>query len=176
MVTATVELGIGEATLTGGLEKAESRGVVSAFLPAPLGEQAPRPTATWQFTVPHDGVYDAWARYTTLDAKRVSRFWIDCDGANPLQGTDGRWRFPCTLTRHLDGVKPGEETWFTDKMASGWWAGPFDALTLKSGPRTLAVAFESTHAPNGPRLSAVYLSNDPSYRPPGFDPRVDFRK
>jgi hypothetical protein len=108
--------------------------------------------------------------------KRVSQFWIDCDGANQLQGADWRLRFPNTLTRHLDGVQPGEETWFTDKMATGWWAGPFDALTLKAGPHALAVAFEPTHAPNGPRLSAVYLSNDPSYRPPGFDPRVDFRK
>ena len=61
-------------------------------------------------------------------------------------------------------------------MASGWWAGPFDSLTLKSGPHTLSVAFEPTHALSGPRLSAVYLSSDPSYRPPGFDPRVDFRK
>ena len=52
MATATVELGIGEATLSGGLARTESRGVVSAFLPAPLGENAPHPTATWQFNVP----------------------------------------------------------------------------------------------------------------------------
>jgi len=49
-------------------------------------------------------------------------------------------------------------------------------VTLNAGPHTLSVAFEPTHAPNGPRLSAVFLSNDPSYRPPGYDPRVDFRK
>ncbi len=176
MPTATVELRIEEATLAGGLERVESRGVVSAFLSAPLAASAPPPNATWQLHVPLDGVYYLWARYTTLDAKRVSAFSIDCDGENPLKGTNWRLRFPCTLTRHLDGVKPGEETWFTDKMASGWWAGPFDSLTFKSGPHTLSVAFEPTHAPNGPRLSAVYLSSDPSYRPPGFDPRVDFRK
>ena len=126
--------------------------------------------------MPHAGVYYVWARYTTLDAKRVSQFWIDCDGDNQLQGADWRLRFPCTLTRHLNGVQPGEETWFTDKMATGWWAGPWDSVTLKPGSHTLSVEFEPTHAPNGPRLSAVYLSNDPSYRPPGFDPRVDFRK
>jgi hypothetical protein len=126
--------------------------------------------------VPFDGVYYLWARHTTLDAKKVSQFWIECDGDNQLKGTDWRLRLPCTLTRHLDGVKPGEETWFTDKMASGWWAGPFDSLALKSGSHVLSVAFEPTHAPNGPRLADVYLSNDPSYRPPGFDPRVDFRK
>ncbi|MHB8898311.1 MAG: hypothetical protein ACYC6Y_06150 [Thermoguttaceae bacterium] len=45
-----------------------------------------------------------------------------------------------------------------------------------SQPIELRLTFEPTHAPSGPRLSAVYLSNDPSYRPPGFDPRVDFRK
>jgi len=176
MPTATVELGIEEAVLAGGLEKTESRGVASVFLPAPLDASAPPPKATWQFHVPLDGVYYLWARYTTLDAKRVSLFSIDCDGENRLNGTNWRLRFPCTLTRHLDGVKPGEATWFSDKMASGWWAGPFDCLTLKSGSHTLSVAFEPTHAPNGPRLSAVYLSSDPSYRPPGFDPRVDFRK
>lgn len=176
LATTVVELGIAEATLSGGLARAESRHVVSAFLAAPLSDQAPRPTASWQFTAPHDGVYYVWARYTTFDAQRVSRFWIDCDGQNPLQGADWRLRFPGTLTRHLDGVKLGEETWFTDKMVAGWWAGPCDALTLKPGLHTLSVALEPTHAPNGPRLSAVYLSNDPAYRPPGFDPRVDFRK
>ena len=31
------------------------------------------------------------------------------------------------------------ETWFTDKMQSGWWAGPFDALTLKAGRHSLSV-------------------------------------
>lgn len=176
MPTATVELRIEEATLAGGLVRAESRGVALAFLPAPLAASAAPPKATWQFHAPFDGVYYLWARYTTLDAKRVSLFSIDCDRENGLKGTNWRLRFSCTLTRHLDGVKPGEETWFTDKMASGWWAGPFDSLTLKSGSHNLSVAFEPTHAPNGPRLSAVYLSSDPSYRPPGFDPRVDFRK
>jgi hypothetical protein len=176
MPTATVELRIEVATLAGGLERAESRGVVAAYLPTPLAHSAPPPKATWRFHASHDGVYYVWARYTTFDAKRVSLFWIDCDGENQLKGTNWRLRFPCTLTRHLDGVKPGEETWFTDKMASGWWAGPLDSLTLKSGSHTLSVAFEPTHAPNGPRLAAVYLSNDPSYCPPGFDPRVDFRK
>ena len=176
MPTATVELDIRNAALSGGLEAGESQGVACAFLLAPSGAEAPHPRATWQFDAPLDGVYYVWARYTTLDAKRVSLFWIECDGANQLQGTNWRLRFPNTLVRHLDGVKPGEERWFSDKMLSGWWAGPFDSLSLKAGAHTLSVAFEPTHAPSGPRLSAVYLSNDPSYRPPGFDPRVDFRK
>ncbi|NCO93815.1 MAG: hypothetical protein GW880_21085, partial [Armatimonadetes bacterium] len=109
-------------------------------------------------------------------AKQASLLWIEVDGDQRVNGTNWRLRFPNTLTRHLDGVKPGEETWFTDKAASGWWAGPTDSVTLNAGPHTLSVAFEPTHAPNGPRLSAVFLSNDPSYRPPGYDPRVDFRK
>ena len=176
MPTATVELRIEEASLAGGLQRTTSRGVASAFLPDPLAAGAPPSKATWRFHLPHEGVYYVWARYTTLDAKRVSLFSIDCDGENRLRGTNWRLRFPCTLTRHLDGVKPGEETWFTDKMASAWWAGPFDSLTLGAGFHTLSVAFEPSHAPNGPRLSAVHLSNDPAYRPPGFDPRVDFRK
>ena len=123
MATATVELDIGDATLSGGLVKAESRGVVSAFVPAPLGERArghrhlAGPPAARRRLL-------RLARYTTLDAKRVSLFWIECDGQNPLRGMDWRLRFPCTLTRHLDGVKPGDETWFTDKMQSGWWAVP----------------------------------------------------
>jgi len=176
METATVELGINQATLSGGLEPTESQGVACAFVPTALAADAPHPRATWQFDVPRDDVYYVWARYTTLDAKNVSLFWIECDDGSQLQGTNWRLRFPCTLTRHLDGVKPGEETWFTDKMMSGWWAGPFDSLSLKAGTHTLSVAFEPSHAPNGPRLSALYLSSDPSYRPPGFDPRVDFRK
>ena len=174
--TATVELRIEDATLSGGLELAESQGATGAFLASPLAADAPQPQATWQFDAPVEGTYYVWARYTTFDAKRVSLFWIDCDGEDQLEGSNWRLRFPCTLTRHLDGVKPGEETWFTDKMMSGWWGGPRDALTLRAGAHTLSVAFEPTHAPTGPRLSAVYLSNDPSYRAPGFDPRVDFRK
>jgi len=40
----------------------------------------------------------------------------------------------------------------------------------------LTVGFDPAQAPNGPRLAAVYLSTDPSYRPPGYDPRIDFTK
>jgi len=145
------------------------------LLPAPLGPGGPRPKATWQFSVPHEGVYYVWARYATLDAKRVSQFWIDCDGDNQLQGADWRLRFPCTLTRQPRWRPAGEETWFTDKMATGWWAGPWDSVTLKPGPTHCRSSSNQPRA-EWPRLSAVYLSNDPSYRAPGFDPRVDFRK
>ncbi len=174
--TATVALDIAQATLAGGLERVQSKSVSAAALPAPLAADAPRPRAAWKVPIALAGTYYVWARYTTLDAKRVSLFWVECDGSPALQGSNWRLRFPCTLTRHLDGVKPGEETWFTDKLVSGWWAGPFDSLRLEAGDHTLTVAFEPTHAPNGPRLATVYLSSDPSYRPPGFDPRVDFRK
>lgn len=176
MQTATVELKIEDATLSGGLERAESRGVVGAYLPAPLAKEAPRPTATWQYNAPVDGTYYLWAKYTTYDAKNVSVFWIENDGRPHRDGVNWRLRFPQTLTRHQGGTKPGEETWFSDKVMSAWWAGPADSVDLKAGAHTLAVAFEPTHAPNGPRLAAVYLSNDPSYRPPGFDPRIDFTK
>jgi hypothetical protein len=173
---ATIELRVGEAELSGGLVRAQTRGAASAFLPAAQAAGSPSPKATWRFEAPVEGVYYVWARYTTLDAKRVSLFWIECDGRHPSNGTNWRLRFPCTLTRHLEGVKPDEATWFTDKMASGWWAGPFESLSLKPGSHALSVTFEPNHASNGPRLGAVYLSTDPSYRPPGFDPRVDFRK
>jgi len=174
--SATLELRIEDATLGDGLARGESKGFAFAWLPQPLAANAPRPKATWKFSAPLDGTYYLWARYTTLDAKRVSLLWVETDGEQRLHGTNWRLRFPCTLTRHLGGVTPDEATWFTDKIASGWWAGPFDSVTLTRGEHTLSVAFEPTHAPNGPRLSAVFLSNDPSYRAPGFDPRVDFRK
>jgi len=176
METATVELKIADAALAGGLERGESRGVTGAYLPAPLAKDAPRPTATWQYSVPRTGRYYMWAKYTTYDAKNVSVFWIDSDGQAMANGVNWRLRFPQTLTRHQGGTRPGEETWFSDKAMSAWWAGPVDYLDLKGGDHSLTVAFEPTHAPNGPRLAAVVLSSDPSYRPPGFDPRVDFVK
>jgi hypothetical protein len=174
--TVTIALGIAQAALSGGLERGEAKGVAFAHLPVPLAAEGPHPRATWQVQVPADGIYYVWARYTTFDAKRVSLFWVECDGEAPIKGSNWRLRFPNTLTRHQGGVTPGEETWFCDKLLSGYWAGPADALRLGPGEHTLAVGFESTHAPNGPRLSAVFLSSDPSYRPPGFVPRVDFRK
>lgn len=174
--TEAVELKIADATLSGGLARGESKGVQFAWLPAPVAPDAPRPKATWQFSAPLDGTYYPWARYTTVDAKNVSMFWVEADGNQRINGQNWRLRFPCTLTRHLDGIKPGEETWFSDKMMSAWWAGPFDYVALARGQHTLSVGFDPKHSPNGPRLSAVFLSNDPSYRPPGFDPRVDFRK
>lgn len=173
---ATVPLDIGQAALSSGLQRGESKGVAFAALAAPLPADAVRPQATWKATVPADGLYYVWARYTTLDAQRVSLFWIECDGESPLKGSNWRLRFPNTLTRHQGGVKPGEETWFCDKMLSGYWAGPADGLRLSAGEHAFAVGFEPTHAPNGPRLSALFLSSDPAYRPPDFDPRVDFRK
>jgi hypothetical protein len=141
-----------------------------------LSKDAPRPKATWQFTAPREDTYYVWARYTTYDAKQVSMFWFETDGDQRVNGTNWRLRMPCTLTRHLSGTTPGEETWFSDKMMSGWWAGPTDYITLTPGAHTLSVGFDPVHAPNGPRLAAVQVSNDPSYRPPGFDPRIDFVK
>lgn len=174
--TATVELKIEDANLSGGLVRGESRDVACAWLPEPLAKDAQHPRATWQYTVPRDGTYYLWARCTTYDAMNVSVFWIETDGQPQAGGVNWRLRFPCTLTRHLDGTKPGEETWFTDKVMSAWWAGPVDCVSLAAGAHTLGVAFDPTHAPRGPRLAAVYLSSDPSYRPPGYDPRIDFVK
>ena len=98
------------------------------------------------------------------------------DGRPQANGVNWRLQFPCTLTRHQGGTKPGEETWFSDKVMSAWWGGPVDHVKLTAGAHALIVAFDPTHAPRGPRLAAVYLSSDPSYRPPGFDPRIDFVK
>jgi hypothetical protein len=59
---------------------------------------------------------------------------------------------------------------------SGFWAGPFDSLDLSAGTHTISFAFEPDHAPGGPRLAAVEHANDPSFRPPGFGPRIGFVK
>lgn len=80
----------------------------------------PRPAATWRFSAPADGTYYVWARYATYDAKNVSLFYFECPGDPRLSGTNWRLRMPNTLTRHLSGVKPGEETWFCDKAMSAW--------------------------------------------------------
>ncbi|MBI2299382.1 MAG: fibronectin type III domain-containing protein [Armatimonadetes bacterium] len=174
--TATLELPAADATLSGGLALGTAKGLECAWLPEPKSNDAPRPQAAWRFTAPRAGTYYVWARYTTYDAKNVGLFWFSCSGDKRLDGTNWRLRLPCTLTRHLAGVKPGEETWFSDKMLSAYWAGPIDCVTLPAGEQTLSVGFSPTQAPNGPRLATVWLSSDPSWRPPGFDPRVDFVK
>jgi len=159
MPTATVELRIEEATL-----KASRKGRIPRHclgIPArPLGRKRAASKATWQFPCPRR-VYYVWhatPRWMRSAFPRLHRLrWPKPSERNQLAlrfrvRSHGTW-MASSLGRDV----------VYDKMASGWWQALrlFDA---QAGSHKLSVAFEPTTLER-PRLSAVYLSNDPSYRP-----------
>ncbi|MCC7491264.1 MAG: fibronectin type III domain-containing protein [Fimbriimonadaceae bacterium] len=174
--TATVELAASAARLSGGLQPGVSRGVEHVWLPLPAAASGPRPRAEWEVVVPRAGRYYVWARYATYDARTVGLLWLTAPSEQRAMGVNWRLRLPGTLPRHLNGVEPGAEIWFSDKWLAGFWAGPTDYLDLSAGTQRVGVEFEPTQSPRGPRLATVWLSSDPSFRPPGYDPRIDFVK
>ena len=66
----------------------------------------------------------------------------------------------------------GKTKVFTDRLATGR-----ETLALRKGRHTLRFMLDP--AVPGGRVHAVgkvWLSNDPPFRPEGFNPRADFRK
>jgi hypothetical protein len=56
------------------------------------------------------------------------------------------------------------------------WGLTDDVLRLQAGGHTLRIAFDPSLKQEGHWLEKLFLTNDFSFRPEGWDPRADFAK
>jgi len=67
----------------------------------------------------------------------------------------------------------GKAKVFTDRLS----ANRKDLFELPAGKRTLTLMLDPTiEGGNVHAIGKVWITNDPSFRAPGFDPRADFGK
>ena len=159
-----------QAQLEAGLAVTEVEGATAVLLPVEAAEAEPETVrwATFTFSVPA-GEYLLWARYAPGNTSQLS---VECrlDDA-PL----GRWRMRAPyrpLSRALT-TGSAERLWFADKVR---WGHRADVLKLSAGEHRLKVAFDPSLGEQGHWLDTFYLTNDFSFRPDGWDPRIDFHK
>jgi hypothetical protein len=160
-----------QATLDPALATAEKGGRSVVLLPAaPEGQPADTTLrwATYTFTVP-EGEYMLWASYAPGNTGKLG-VQLELDG-KPL----GTWplRAPYRpMSRALTGGE-AQRLWFADKVR---WGLTEDVLRLPAGEHTLRVAFDPSLKQEGHWLEKLFLTNDFSFRPEGWDPRADFAK
>ncbi|MEX0745275.1 MAG: hypothetical protein WD118_06700 [Phycisphaeraceae bacterium] len=127
--------------------------------------------ATFQFDVPAAGRYIAWVEYSPGYAS-ADRLAVPVRVAGDEIG-DWKMRPPYRLMSQRLGRDAGPERVYADRLA----AAGRDIFNLEQGWREItflldpAIGDGVVHA-----IANVWLTNDPSWRPPGFDPRADFQK
>ena len=112
-----------------------------------------------------------WVKYQpAYVGARQLRVGVEIDGK-----AAGTWqlRAPYRLmSGTLVGRTEGEPRVFVDKVL----AGGKDVFTLSKGRHTVTFILDPTLGDGQHAFAEVIASNDHSYRPPGYDPRADFKK
>lgn len=159
-----------------GIEQVEHNG--EAMLAPKAAKEKRKPAAAdWKavdipFNVQVAGEYGIWVRYAPgyISGRRLT-------AKVKLDGRDiGAWRLRCPfrpMTGTLAAPKGKKARVFTDRLA----AGRKDLFALAKGKHTLTLLLDAT-LPGGRvhSIGKVWVTNDPSFRPEGFDPRADFGK
>lgn len=127
-------------------------------------------TLTLPFEVPALGRYHIWVEYAPGFTARLD-VKTNVDAEVP-----GTWRLRCPfrpMSGTLSRPEPGKEKVFCDRLVSG----ERDSFKLAEGKHTLTLGLDAS-IPNGQvhAFGQVWISNDPSFRPPGYNPRADFGK
>ncbi|MCZ7649590.1 MAG: hypothetical protein M5U26_30740 [Planctomycetota bacterium] len=158
--------------------EAVQRGGLAMLAPKAAAEKAKPDDADWKalelpFEVREAGRYAIWARYAPGATGRL-HLRVALDDGKPQT-----WRLRAPgreMSSTFNPPKLGAEKVFSDRVVLGG-AGGQDVFELSAGKHTLKLSFDPTiekgqvHA-----LEQVWIVNDPSFRPPGYDPRADFGK
>jgi len=109
------------------------------------------------FNVPADGRYYLWAEYG-------ARFGKPKGFAIKLDDKDGQWRTaqPTRMGRDLKG---SVARWFVHRIRASKRYRAVDLTNLNAGRHTLTFTLDA----QSPLLSKVWVTNDPSYVPPGYN-------
>ncbi|MHC4715473.1 MAG: fibronectin type III domain-containing protein [Planctomycetota bacterium] len=147
----TAELPAAKARIAEGIRRGKDVDV--EYVAGPDDGQA---AATFEFEVPADGAYYLWAEYGARYGKGTKL-------PVRLDDRDGLWTThqPTRMGRDTPGRRP---RWFVHRMSASKRYRRVDLRTLTRGKHALTF----TLSQRLPWISKVWVTNDPSYVPPGF--------
>ena len=173
-----LSLPIAKAHLDPRLTKETKDKVEYAFLPdqGEAKQKDPPADIAWEFDVPADGQYSVWCRYAPGDAY-PSWHNVPILLDNLLDGK-ATWKMR-TPFRQMSGtnylVWP-KDLWFSDRISMYVWPRPLDVFRLTAGKHKLALRLVPGIREFSHKISEVWVTNDTSWRPPGWDPQANFTK
>ena len=157
----TVELPAVEAKLGDGAEKGRDEDLAFVAYRAEAD-----PTVTFSFKAPADGEYYFWMEYGARHGKgEVLSMALDGERLG-----DWQTRQPTRMGRDLEGMKV---RWFVDRIGPhARYKPPIEKAVLTAGLHTLT----ATLGEKGPWLSKLWVTNDPTFVPPGFSAQARFNR
>ena len=171
-------LPIDAAKLDPRLKKETKAGKRYAYLPGTekSNPNAPPADIRWEFAVPVPGDYAIWCEYAPADYSRSSlRVPVLLDD---FLGGKAVWhmRSPYRAMRGPSYRLWKEDLWFVDKVTMYTWPKRRDLFRLSAGRHGLTVRMSPRMKEFHHKIGRVWITNDLSFRPPGWDPQADFRK
>lgn len=173
-----VSLPVEKAVLDTRLTKETKNNVAYACLSDQGKEHEDDPPAeiSWDFELPVSGVYTLWCRYAPADTYYT---WHNVPvKLDDLMGGKGLWRMR-TPYRAMSGTNYlvwKDDLWFSDKLTMYTWPRTQDEFRLSAGKHKLTISLTPKMREFPHKISELWVTNDPSWRPPGWDPQADFTK
>jgi hypothetical protein len=169
---------IDQAKLDPRLVKETKAGKRYAYLPGKeedTGEGAPADIA-WDFNLPVAGEYHVWCQYAPADTYYT---WMNvATQLDDVLGGKAAWRMRSPF-RDMSGTRYrnwSEDLWFTDRVTMYAYPTLLDTFKLAAGPHRLTFQMTAKMKEYHHKIAFVWITNDPSFRPPGWDPQADFTK
>jgi len=169
LAVVTTELEATDGETTGGLTKDKSFDV--KYVAFPKGASLENQKLDLAFDLASDDYY-LWCEYSPRHTKG-RQMVLQLDGQE-----FGYWTThqPWRLNRDRE-IRPGEERWLVERVVAAkdrWGRNPRDKATLKAGKHMLTVIFPGEKAGQTPWISKFLLTNDASFRAPGYSPQFRF--
>jgi len=173
-----LELPIDRATLDERLKIETKGGVRYAFRPyeGKGHDKDPLADITWTFDVPVNGRYMIWCQYAPAD-QYYTRLRVPVLLDDFLKGK-AIWQMR-TPYRAMSGPRYRlwkEDLWFVDRVSMYVWPKARDFFRLSAGRHKLTLRMNPVIKEFHHKIGKVWITNDPSFRPPGWDPQADFKK
>ena len=173
-----LELSIDAAKLDARLKKETRGGVKYAYRPFEGAghENDPPSDITWEFDLPVAGNFMIWSQYAPADYGSYM-FKIPVLLDDFLDGKAiWRMRTPYRAMKGPNYRLWKEDLWFVDKVSMYVWPKPRDFFKLAAGQHKLTLRMSPKMKEFHHKIGKVWITNDPSFRPPGWDPQADFKK
>ena len=173
-----LDLPIDAAKLDPRLRKETAAGKRYAYLP---GTEQSDPKASladimWEFDLPAAGDYSIWCEYAPADYAASSlRVPVLLDD---FLGGKAHWTMRSPY-RAMSGPSYRlwkDDLWFVDKVTLYVWPEPRDLFHLAAGRHGLTLRMSPGMKEFHHKIGRLWVTNDPSFRPPGWDPQADLNK
>ena len=176
-----LELKPAYATLDERLTIATNGGVRYVTRPYPGEGHKSDPPAdiTWKFDLPVSDEYVIWCKYAPAEhSRRHMKVPVVLDDFLQGKRWDPVWvmRTPYRSMKGPRYKNYKEDLWFMDKIVMYVWPRPHDLYSLSAGEHTLTLKMNPEMDELSHKIAAVWVTNDQSFRPVGYDPQANFTK